>query len=193
MELDEARENLRLIRDMIEEGRRCARDNGLQWALWGAFAIVAALLGFALSSFDVLNIFPYAFAVAYFLCLGVSIFMGRRAAKERPKTFASRAYSALWAGTVAAMALIVAAYFLTDRLPLTTAMAFIAVVFGMSVFSSARLTGYAWLFAVALLWWCGAGAIFLTPLRVSAITFLALAVLGCIAPGCVLAYVGRKK
>jgi hypothetical protein len=186
MERDEAQENLRLIRLMMEEGRKSARDNGIHWVLWGCFGIVIFALGFFLPRIGLQDAFPFAVGVLYLGTTSLSFFFGRRIARGRRPGFAERAYSALWIGVSVCIALVTIALFATSRLPLPIALAIISAVFGSGVFASARLTGYSWLAIVAILWWLGACALFLMPFMAAAIAFSCLSLALCVAPGLIL-------
>ena len=192
MELDEAQENIRLIRIMMEAGRRNARDNGIQWVIWGCFGIVVFVFGFFFPRLQLGKYFPFAVGALYLVVTALSIFLGRRFARGRPASFAERAYSALWIGVIVCIALVMAAFFATKNLPLPVAMAVISAIFGSGVFVSARLTGYSWLIVVAVLWWAGACALFLMPFMAAAIAFSCLSLALCVVPGLIL-FLRRRK
>jgi len=190
----EAKEEIRVIREMLEKTRRSAADSGTFFLAWGFLIILAVIGNYALAfaekySWIWLNWILFPGIGVIFSCL----YWGRKEKKSGMKTYASTAAGYLGIGCG------VAFIFVGLVLPAFKVYSWGVIALLVSAVWGTYLFTVGGIFDWALLKWCGIiswavafGMIFIDE-KYRALVFIPLILIGCILPGFIMRSQYRKE
>lgn len=161
---ERAREDLAVIRRIMEESRREVTDRGVHFLIWGGISTVGLVLTW-LALEGPLGLNP-AWAWVGLLAVGwaASVILGRRAERgARVATLGRRLLSVTWVATGITMTAVGLAGMFADPVPPWILPGVLSLLIAPPVLVTARLTGEAWLGGVAAGWWLGGGLMLLVP------------------------------
>ena len=184
MDEQQAREEIRLIRDMLERTRRATAESGALFIFWGVWMILALVGNYALVS---LHRYGWLWANwIFFGALGwaVTVFYHVRRGRARPvKTYAQTASAYL--SIASGIAFLLAAFIL----PVLGAYSYglipiiVALVSGIMMFGLGGIYQWPVLAAAGVLWWAGAMIMACVPGDWRGVVLIPLMILGYIVPG----------
>lgn len=190
----EAKEEIRVIREMLEKTRRSAADSGTFFLVWGFLIILAVIGNYALAfaekySWIWLNWILFPGIGVIFSC----VYWARKERKTGMKTYASTAAGYLGIGCGIAfvfLGLVLPAF---NIYPWGVIALLVSAVWGTYLFTLGGI------FDWALLKWCGViswavayGMIFIDE-KYRALAFIPLILIGCILPGFIMRSQYRRE
>lgn len=169
----QAREDLRVIRQMMEETRRQVADNGLHYLSWTLFVAIGIIGTYAvvLYQLDESNIF-WVWLAAIGLGWITSFVIGRNETHNRSYNFAEKLLSAIWIGSGISMTLVAFTGVAVDAFHPNYIPAFIASILGIPYFTASFIYDLNWFKYIGIGWWLAGLGFFLWG------SFHTLAVLG---------------
>lgn len=189
-----AKENLEVIRRMIEETKKGVAGSGHMYIFWGVITLLAVLVTYALAFFE---LYQYIFINwLVLMCLGFaySIYKGiTKKRKAKVTTFSDRAMGYTWFGCGITLMILgfiapLAGVYSGFKIP-----AVIAVVIGSACFITGRLYEWKLLTWSSLLWWGGGVAMMALKTDSSLLIFPFLIILGWLIPGLILRVNYKKQ
>jgi hypothetical protein len=159
-----AKEDLALIRRMMDEGRREVVDRGKHFLVWGVIGTVGAFVTWAYAvEWTALSpgwLWMALLAVGWTL----SVVIGRSEAKQaRVWTATSRLLAAVWICSAVALTLVALAGMFGGGLDVRALPGLLSIVLGAPIVVTGVLTGEDWLKAVGIGWWIGGGVMLFVP------------------------------
>ena len=187
---DQAREDIALIRRVIEDGAAYATAGSPDMLVWG----IAVAIGYLGTYACIRGWSPVTPGPLWAACLGLPwLFSLRRVAtglagrKVRARGPMAQALAMLWFGCGIFLTILAIAVMATDEGRNGWCNAVVAGVMGIGFFATASLTRLAWLRCVAIAWWAGELALFALRHRLEALPLAAAQMLLLLAgPGYVL-------
>lgn len=185
--MERAREDLAVIRQLMEETRREVVDGGRHFVIWGLVATVGlvstylAALGRPL--LDPRWVWVGLLAVGWTASVVVGLRDDRRA---RVRTAGRRILSVVWVSVAVTMTLIGVAGMFGEVVSDRSLAGLLSVVIAAPVLVTAQLTGERWLMAVAAGWWLGGGVMLFVPGLYALPLMASMALLLLAVPGLVL-------
>lgn len=182
-----AREEIALIRRLMEETRQEAVDRGRHLTIWGGMTAAGLLATWwrALGR-------PGADPVVAWLALlalgwALSLYVGWREEKtSRVRTAWGELLGATWVAAALTLTAVGVAGLLGEVVSPQALPGVISTVLAMPIYMTARLTGEPWLGGVAVAWWIGGGVMLVLP-GLYALPLMAAMSLGLmVVPGAVL-------
>jgi len=190
----EAKEEIRIIREMLEKTRRSAADSGTFFLVWGFLLILAVVGNYALAlaerySWIWFNWILFPVIGVVFSC----VYWGRRERKSGMKTYASTAAGYLGIGCG------VAFFFLGIVFPAFRVYSWGVIGLLISAVWGTYLFTVGGIFDWGLLKWCGAiswavalGMVFIDE-KYRGLAFIPLILIGCIIPGFIMRSQYRRE
>ena len=183
----EVKENLEVIRSMIEETKKATAYSGAIYIAWGAVTLLAILGTYLLV---VLELYRYiwmnwilfmALGLVYSLYHGVTL---KR--KALVTTFSGKILGHTW--FACGMSLLILAFVapLAGLYPGQMVPAVVATVIGIGYFITAELIQWKLLFWLAILWWVGGAGMMFLKTESILLVFAFLMSLGYLIPGFIL-------
>lgn len=142
-------ERVKLIEDMIVEGRRTTERWGWVFVLWG-IAYYVAIFGTSAGHFQAA--WPVTVTVAWVLTVILAI----RKVRNRPKTAQGRAIGSIWFSMGISMMLLFPALGISGRIDEYIMVSVAAAMLGMANAASAILLRWRLQLACAVIWWATA-------------------------------------
>jgi hypothetical protein len=162
----QAREDLAVIRRLMEDGRRVVNTAGPHFVAWGVLTSAALAATYVLGGRGETGLITWAWGVAVALgwlaSAALTVAQGRR---ERVRPGTGRILGGVWTGTGVTMMLLgfaAPAGGVVDPAALTGVL---AAVLGGGFFATGLLVGSRWMQAAAVAWWAGALLMLLWPGR----------------------------
>lgn len=183
---DRAREDIALVRRMMEESRTAVVDRGKHFMIWGLVPTVGLLFTYARLTGspgpDPRWIWAGLLIVGWAASLTVGLIDGRRA---QVGTLSRRLLSVTWIATGISMTTIGLAGLFGPVVSGEAISGLLAAILGAPVFVTAMLTGEHWLRWIAVGWWAGGTVMLYQPglytlLLMAGMMFLLLAVPGAV-------------
>lgn len=183
---DRAREDIALVRRMMEESRTVVVDRGKHFMIWGLVPTAGLLFTYARLTGspgpDPRWIWIGLLIIGWAASLTVGLIDGRRA---RVGTLPRRLLSVTWIATGISMTMIGLAGLFGPLVGGEAISGLLAAILGAPVFVTAVLTGERWLRWVAIGWWAGGTVMLFSTgpyalLLMAAMMFLLLAVPGAV-------------
>lgn len=183
----DAREDLAMIRRLMEESRREARERGRHLMIWGGLSAVG-LTATYLSALGRLPVSVDALWVVLLLAgWSASMMVGwRDARRAEVRTLGRRLLSVTWVAVGVTLTVIAAAGLFGPVVSAPALGGLVAVVIAPAVLVTAVLTGERWLSLVAAGWWLGGGVMLFVPGLYSVPLMAAMSLLLLAVPGGVL-------
>jgi hypothetical protein len=191
-----AREDLEMIRRLMEDGRREVVDRGKHFIIWGVISAVGAALTYA---FVVAEgaIYPQpALVWSGLLVAGwsASAWVGWRDGRSpRVKTLARRLMTGVWVASAISLTLLGLAGIWGGILSHVALPGVMSAVVGAPVLVTMVLTGERWLGLVAGGWWLGGAVMLFLSGPYSLLLMAAMSVLLLAVPGVVLNGAARRR
>jgi hypothetical protein len=151
LEEQELKDRLKLIENMIAEGRRTTESWGWTFVLWG----VAYYVAIAWSTFSNSSV---AWPVTMVATSILTVVLASRRARKHPETTLGRAMLAIWAGMGISTFVVMLSLGISGRLDLHVALAIVGAMLGAANASSGILLKWKMQFASALVWLAAASA-----------------------------------
>ena len=156
IEEGEIAERLRLIEQMIGEGRRTTGKWGWMWVLWGAAYLLA-------SGWSVLDKSGMPWAVTMPVAAVLSSILAKRNRQPGVASAISRAMTGIWSGVGIAMLLVLFSLSFSGHYQIHTFLAIIGGMLGVANFASSVILRWPAQLFCALVWWlAAAGGCFLS-------------------------------
>src|SRR5438045_2215525 len=158
---DDARADLAVIRQAIDDGRRFAAGGGGYMILWGGVIGLAQLATYATVR-GRLGLDPQVlWAVCIPLAWAATLFLVRRELRTRQvMTLAGRVLTMTWFGCGITLTVLYVATVLTGGFQPGWFLAITAGAMGIGFFATSYLCAYRWMRGVAVIWWLGEAAFF---------------------------------
>lgn len=187
MENRNAREDLELIRRMMEESRREVVDRGKHFLIWGVLPVVGLVATY-------MNAVEGGEPYAHWVWLGVlvvgwtaSMMVGWRDGRtSKVTTPARRILSAVWVSMAIALTLVALAGMFGSLVSTHALPGLMSVMLAPPVLVSSVLTGERWLGLVAAGWWLGGAVMLFVPGLYTLLLMAAMSLLLLAVPGAVL-------
>ena len=142
-------ERVKLIEEMIVEGRRTTERWGWVFVLWGIAYYVAIFWTSA-------GHFPAAWPISMSAAWVLTAIIAMRKVRSRPKTTKGRAVSAIWIAMGISAMLLFPALSISGRIDEYIMISVAATMLGMANAASAMLLRWKLQFACAAIWWATA-------------------------------------
>jgi len=186
MEKDQAYEEIRYIRDMIEKTRRSAAGSGSYLIIWAVLVMIAIIGMHVLEAFKLYNWIWLDWIV--WMGLGVvftmvSAFRAQR--KNGVRTYAMTTVSYLWSACGVAFLLLGFVFPLLGLYSWEPISVFISVVAGVALFVSGGIFHWNLLKWGGLLFWVGSVVMVFCPAEIRSLVFIPLILFGYLLPGIV--------
>lgn len=191
---EKAREDLELIRRMMQDGRREVVDRGKHFLIWGLVPVVGLLATYAKATSG----WGPDPRLVWLLVLGVgwasSMIVGRRDGRRaRVSTLARRILSATWVATGVSLTMIATAG-MFGALDVRLLPGLLAAIIAAPVLVSGMLTGEKWLLGVALAWWAGGALMLFVPGPYTLLVMAGMSLVLLALPGAILgSRAGRRE
>jgi len=184
MDEQQAREDIQLIRDMLERTRRATAESGALFIFWGIWLV----LGLA-GHYTVLLLQRYSWIWANWAFFGLTgwvvtaVYSIRRGRQAQMRTYAQSATA--FVSIACSIAFLLAAFvfpllriYSYDAIPVN-----IALISGIMQFVQGGLFRWPLLWAAGILWWVGAAAMAFVPGDWRGVILIPLMILGYLVPG----------
>jgi hypothetical protein len=150
----QAQEDLRIIRQMMEDTRRQVADNGLHYLSWTVFVALGIIGTYTvvLYGLEGSNIF-WVWLTAIGGGWIVSFILGHNDAKARSYNFAEKLLSAIWMGAGVSMTIVAFTGVATDAFQPNYIPAMIASILGIPYFAASFIYDLSWFRYIAVGWW----------------------------------------
>jgi hypothetical protein len=184
MDEQQAREDIKLIRDMLERTRRATAESGTLFIFWGVWLILALAGHYGmvlLHRYGLIWVDWAFFGFAGWII--TAVYHYRRGRRVRTRTYAERAAAFVSFGC--SIGFLLAAFVL----PLFKVYSYDAISAVISLLSGVMLFAlggiYQWpiLWAAGILWWLGAATMGFIPGEWRGLALIPLMILGYIVPG----------
>ncbi len=191
-----AREDLEMIRQLMEDGRREVVDRGKHFIIWGVVSAIGAVLTYAFVAAGGAT-YPHPGLVWSALLVvgwGSSAWVGWRDGRSpRVRTLARRLMTGVWVASAVSLTLLGLAGMWGGVLSDVALPGVMSAVIGAPVLVTMVLTGERWLGLVAAGWWLGGGVMLFLSGPYSLLLMAAMAVLLLVVPGVVLNGAARRR
>lgn len=194
MDEQRAREDLALIRQLMEDGRREVVDRGKHFIIWGVVPAVGALLTYAHASGAAVPHPTLSWAVLLVVGWMGSFVVGWRDSRgARVRTLARRLLSGVWISAAVTLTVLALAGMFGRGLSHTALPGVLSAVIAAPVLVTMLLTSERWLGLVAAGWWAGGALMLFAPGSYTLLVMAALSLLLLAVPGLVLNAKARRR
>lgn len=187
MDEQQAREEIRLIKEMVEKTRKATAESGTLFIFWGFLIIVAIIITYILAYFHKFQWIWANWIVWAAIGWGYSAHYGiRREGTQKTKTYAQMAAQHL---SIACGAAFLLAAFVFPPLKVYSYSAIsilVAFIAGILVFVMGGIYEWKLLKWCGLLWWLGAVAMIFVPGDYRTLCLIPLIIFGYLIPGFIL-------
>jgi len=184
MDEQQAREDIKLIRDMLERTRRATAESGALFIFWGVWLVLGLAGHYALYF---LQRFNWIWANWAFFGLSgwvvSAVYSIRRGRRAQTRTYAQGAMG--FVSIACSIAFLMAAFVfpLLQIYPYEAIPVIIALISGIMQFIQGGLFRWPLLGAAGILWWVGAAAMAFVPGDWRGLVLIPLMILGYLVPG----------
>jgi hypothetical protein len=186
MEKDQAYEEIRYIRDMIEKTRRSAAGSGFYLIVWGVLVIIAILGMHVLEALKLYNWIWVDWIVWMGLGVAITLASASRAQKKNGvQTYAAKTISYLWGASGVAFILLGFVFPLLGLYSWEPISIFVSVIAGVALFVSGGIFDWNLLKWGGLLFWIGSVVMVFCPAGIRSLVFIPLILFGYLLPGIV--------
>ncbi len=194
MKSENALEDIRLIKEMIEQTKRSNATYGGYFIGWGILVIIAVLVNYALIYWQRFNLIWVDWIVFMGVGTIVSIFDSKKKAeRERVRTYTAKALSHLWAGCGMAFILVGFVFPLLGLYSYEAIPALVSLVAGVGMFVSGGMYEWPLLKWAGIVWWLGSIGLVFAHGLVQALLLCLLVLAGYLYPGIRLNLLYRKE
>lgn len=179
----QASEDLRIIRQMIEQTRRSTGQHWTEFFIWGFFGILASLASHVLMVMERYEDIGIPWILYMPICLVLTLLVEwRKTHRTRIRTFVGRAIGLTWTAITVTILLVWFASGVLGAVPLMFTGGMIALLIGAGVFSTGAMTESRPLYLAAALWWAGGIFMMIRPREMFLIEIVLL-LFGMLLPG----------
>jgi hypothetical protein len=182
----DVREELRIIRDMVEKTRRSTAETGGLYVFWGALIIAAMAGTMILEHFELYRWIWFAWTAATVIGWGFSLFYGlKRSRSKTPKTYAEMATRHLGIACGAGFLFACFALPLLKIYPLDVIPVVFSLIAGIFFFVFGGIQEWPLFLWIGAAWWAGSIGLAVVPPGIRNPAFLGLFVAGYFVPSLV--------
>jgi len=184
MDEQQAREEIRLIRAMLERTRRATAESGalfIFWGIWLVLGLAGQYVLFLLQRYEWIWANWAFFGLAGWIVSAV--YSIRRGRTSRTRTYAQSATAFVSIGCSIAFLLAAFVFPLLKIYPYDAIPVIIALISGIMLFAMGGIYQWPLLWAAGVLWWVGAAAMAFVPGDWRGIVLIPLIILGYLVPG----------
>ena len=194
MQEQTARDELAMIRSLMQDSQRIVHENGAHYLGWGVLSAAALLLTYAAAASRLDSIIPWIWVVAIGAGWVFSLWIARRSRRTaRVRTLAGRLLGAIWMGCGITLTLFGFIGGATGAIPWGSLQGVLAGILGIGYFASSFVyDSAAWRYLAAG-WWAGAALMLLWPGPHTLLLLAALVVALEIVPGALLYARSRRE
>lgn len=194
MDEQRAREDLALIRQIMEDGRNEVVDRGKHFIIWGFVPAVGALETYAYARGAAVPDPTVSWVILLVLGWAASLAVGWRDSRgARVRTLARRLLSGIWVSTAITLTVVALAGMFSRGLSHTALPGVLSAVIAAPVLVTMLLTGERWLGLVAVGWWAGGALMLFAPGMYTLVVMAAMSLLLLAVPGIVLNARARRR
>jgi hypothetical protein len=197
MDPQQARQELSLIRDMIEKTRREAAVSGQFFIVIGLISLIAMLVIGMLGKFRLEHLLlPVLLALIVVNGVLSYFIFARERKREKVTTYAKTIYLGIWATCGLSILMVAFLFPLTRVYSYDLVPMLISLIFGIAVFSTGVIFGERRIQWCGSIWWVGAVILaYSPPGMLTMYIMMALILLGWVLPGLILnrRYHNREK
>lgn len=184
---DRAREDLAMVRRIMEESRAAVVDRGKHFLIWGLIPTVGLLTTYAGATGvpvpEARWVWSGLLAIGWAVSLLVGVRDGRGA---RVTTLPRRVLSALWISAGVSLTVVGLAGMFGSVVGVEALSGLVSVLLAPPILVTALLTGERWLALVAVGWWAGGAVMLVYPGLYTLLLLAAMSLLLMALPGAVL-------
>lgn len=184
MQKQDAANDLKLIREMIEDTKRSTLESWPFLINWGVLALIACALTAlweAKEAYPLIGVTWFGFMVVGLIG---SILIGRSLYKTRPmRTFTDKIQQWLWMTKMVSLFLIAFVMPAGGIYPYEEVPVLVAIVIATGIFFTGGIFNWPLLKFSGVCWWVGSIVIMLLPVESYMIVFVVLLVIGYLIPG----------
>lgn len=189
-----AKEDLALIRRLMEDSRREVVDRGKHFLIWGVIPVVGLVATYARATTGAGPDPRWVWMGVLVVGWGASMVVGwRDGRRQRVFTTARRILTATWVAMAVTLTLIALGGMFGALVDVRALPGLLSVTMAPAVLLTAVLTGERWLTAVAVGWWLGGGVMLFVPGLYTLLLMAAMALLLLAVPGVVLYARSRRR
>lgn len=190
---DSAREDLAVIRRIMEETRRDVVDRGKHFLIWGGITTI----GLVLTHLAIVGGLAWKPGWVWVGLVGAgwvaSMVVGWRDGRDtRVRTLGRRLLSGIWVATGITLTVIGMAGIFAEPVPVRILPGTLAVVIAPAVLVTGQLTGDRWWSAIAAGWWLGGIVMLLLPGPYTLLVMAGMALALMVVPGALLFVRARR-
>ena len=194
MKADQAKEEIRYIKEMIDRTRATTADSGIYLILWGVLTILAITTMYILVHFERfewiwLNWILFMVVGAIFTIIHKT----KNQHKQRVKTYAYIAVEHLWIACGIGFILLGFVFPLARLYSFGVIPVAMAVIAGIGVFVSGGIYAWSLLKWCGILWWAGGIGLLFVHANYRGILMIPLLILGYLVPGIIFNIKYRKN
>lgn len=184
MDEQQAREDIKLIRDMLERTRRATAESGALFIFWGIWLVLGLAGHYALILLQ-----RYGWIWANWAFFGLTgwivstVYSIRRGRKARTRTYAQNATAFVSIGCSIAFLLAAFVFPLLKIYSYDAIAVIIALISGIMQFALGGIIQWPLLWASGVLWWAGSVVMAFVPGDWRAAVLIPLIILGYLVPG----------
>lgn len=154
MEQNQIHDDIRYIKQMIENNRRVLVDNGLTYISVGIFVAIGSIISFFLIDSGNKEMVSTLWLVLMAILIVFNLYRGVREKKGSvKKTFASRMFNATWQACGIPMVIIAVIFMTTEMISAQVMFAFISSILGVGYFLTGVINDLKFMKWLALGWW----------------------------------------
>lgn len=191
---DQARQDLTVIRQLMEQTRQEVTERGRHLIIWGVISTAGLLATYVAvttrAAYDPAKVWFGLLALGWVASVWIGIVDGRRA---RVRTMGRRLLSAVWITAGVTLTVVGVAGMTASPVDVRALPGLLSVMMGAPVMLTALLTGERWLGAVAAAWWVAGTIMLFVPGLYTLLVMAALSLLLLAVPGGVLYVRSRHR
>ena len=157
MEENQVIEDIRYIKQMIENNRRMLVDNGIIYIGTGIFTVVGTIITYLLDFWGFYSSIPTLWlAMTLAFVIIIIAVQNTRKKKQAKKTFASQVFNATWGACGAPVFVVSILFFTTGNVSINTFFTVIATSLGIGYYLTGVINNLKFMRLLAFGWWGGA-------------------------------------
>lgn len=164
MKENEALEELKFIKKVIDDSKKVIIDNGTGYIMWGVLIVVGLLSTY----FGILTKYYFAYSYNWIIVVAtgwiLSYFISKKnRASHTTRTFASKIIGSVWLAAGITLTLTGFVPYLSGAISGIYISALMAAVLGIPYFISGVIYDRTWIMCLSIPWWIGSVIMFIYP------------------------------